>query len=148
MRPRTMTAHRIIARSGTELDTVRLAAADAAWQMPTISGNMPETLAPVTLQHAVRRLWHARCLQRIAPVVRWRTSRKYTGGIRGTYSAATPATFRNGIEACYFKEVQTLTQQCFVMICIKDLSDIVIWINFNECSIIITVMLEAIIFYQ
>lgn len=109
MRPGTVAAYRIIARPGTKLDAVRFAAADAARQMPTIGGHVPKTLAPVTLQHAVRRLRYIRRLRSIIPVIRRCASRRYTGGTRGITAAATPPAFRDGIETCHLEKVQTLT---------------------------------------
>lgn len=51
-----MATYRVVARPWAKLDAVRFATADAAWQVPAIGGHVPETLTPVALQHAVRRL--------------------------------------------------------------------------------------------
>lgn len=103
-----MAAYRIIAWSGTKFDAMRLAAADATRQVPTIGGHMPKTLAPVTLQYTIRRLRYIRRLRSIISVVCRCASRRYTGGTYGI-TVATPPAFRNGVETCYLEKVQTLT---------------------------------------
>lgn len=108
MRPGTVTAYWIITWPRTEFDAVRLPAADATWQMSTIGSHVPETLASITLQHAIRRLWNIRRFRRIIPVICQCASRRYTGETCGV-SATTPPTFRDGIETCHLEKVQTLT---------------------------------------
>lgn len=54
MRSGAVTAYRIVPRSGTKIDAVVLAAANASRQMTTVSGNVPEALATVALENVLR----------------------------------------------------------------------------------------------
>jgi len=48
-----MATYRVVPRPWTKFNAVRLAATDAARQVPAIGSYVPETLTSVALQHAV-----------------------------------------------------------------------------------------------